>query len=271
MVAALIGLMSRSSAPLVLFRIEDLGTLDRPLIVLEDPGYPQWKVKTIPSFEEMIDLETTQLVLDQLQSERGCFFDLVDVSFNQEDPANKQVTIPSATYRLQLHRNFKFADAHKLVDYLDKLGISHYYLSPISQSRPGSMHGYDVISHSTLNPELGNLEDLESLSADLKKREMGIIMDLVPNHMGIGKHNPWWMDVLEHGPASEYGQYFDIDWSPVKDELMGKVLLPVLGEPYGKDKLQQVHWKVYDQLLRKRISGQPSFVRHDPGSAARCA
>jgi len=234
MVSALVALMAKSTASLVLFRLEDLGTLDRPLIVLEDPSYPQWKVKTNPSFEEMIEAETTQLVIDQLQTERGCFFDLVDVSYNQEDLANKQVTIPLATYRLQLHKDFKFVDAHKLVTYLDKLGISHYYLSPISQSRPGSMHGYDVISHSTLNPELGTLEDLEELSADLRKRDMGIIMDLVPNHMGIGKHNPWWMDVLEHGPASEYGEYFDIDWSPVKDELVGKVLLPILGEPYGK-------------------------------------
>ena len=233
-VSALISLMAKSSAALVLFRIEDLGTLDRPLVVYEDPSYPQWKVKMVPSFDEMIDADATQLVMDELQTERGCFFDLVDVSYSSEDSAHKQVTIPTATYRLQLHKGFPIPEAHKLVDYLDKLGISHYYLSPISQSRPGSMHGYDVISHSTLNPELGTQEDLEQLSADLRKREMGIIMDLVPNHMGIGKHNPWWMDVLEHGPASEYGEYFDIDWSPVKDELVGKVLLPVLGEPYGK-------------------------------------
>jgi len=234
MVSSILALLSRSSATMVLFRIEDLGSADRPLIVYEDPSYPQWKVKMAPAFEELVESESTQLVLDEFQTERGCFFDQVDMSVSAEEALSKQVTIPSSTYRLQLHKGFTIKDAHALVDYLEKLGISHYYLSPLAQSRPGSMHGYDVISHSTLNPELGTQEDLDKLSIDLNARHMGMIMDLVPNHMGIGKHNLWWMDVLEHGPASDYGQYFDIDWSPVKDELHGKVLLPVLGEPYGK-------------------------------------
>jgi (1->4)-alpha-D-glucan 1-alpha-D-glucosylmutase len=234
MVSAVISLLSKSSAALVLFRIEDLGTADRPLIVYEDPAYPNWKVKMTPLFEELIESESTTLVMDEFQSERGCFFDQIDVSYTAEDSANRQVTIPTSTYRLQMHKGFAIPDAHKLVDYLEKLGISHYYLSPLWQSRPGSMHGYDVISHSNLNPELGTQEQLVAMSEDLSSRKMGIIVDLVPNHMGIGKHNPWWIDVLEHGPASEYGEYFDIDWSPVKDELHGKVLLPVLGEPYGK-------------------------------------
>lgn len=234
MVSALISLISKSSAALVLFRIEDLASSDRPFIVFEDPNYPHWKSRMTPTFEELLDSESTQLVMDEFQSERGCFFDLVDVSSNSEESSNHQVTIPNATYRLQMHKDFDLTDARELASYLEKLGISHYYLSPISQSRPGSMHGYDVISHGNLNPELGTPDDLDLLSKDLSKRNMGIILDLVPNHMGIGKHNPWWMDVLEHGPASDYGEYFDIDWSPVKDELFGKVLLPVLGDPYGK-------------------------------------
>lgn len=234
MVSALIALLSKSSAALVLFRLEDLGTADRPLIVYEDPAYPHWKVRMAPTFEELIESESTQRSLDELQTERGCFFDQVDVSMAQDEPAKTLLTIPSASYRLQLHKDFNLSDANSLVSYLDKLGISHFYMSPLAQSRPGSLHGYDVISHSQLNSELGTQTELENLSSNLRDRKMGIIMDLVPNHMGIGKHNPWWMDVLEHGPASDYGEYFDIDWIPVKKELYGKVLLPVLGDAYGK-------------------------------------
>ena len=113
-------------------------------------------------------------------------------------------------------------------------GISHLYLSSILEARPGSLHGYDIINHGRLNPELGSQLDFDRLSEDLKRKGMGMVLDLVPNHMGIGRHNPWWMDVLEHGAASEYAEYFDIDWSPVKAELCGKVLLPILGDRYGK-------------------------------------
>ncbi|MDZ4835040.1 MAG: 4-alpha-glucanotransferase [Candidatus Melainabacteria bacterium] len=234
LVSALISLLSKSSAAMILFRIEDLGTSDRPLIVYDNQEYPQWKIKMTPDFEEISESTTTQLVLDEVQTERGCFFDQVDVSFAQDDSAKSLLTIPSSTYRLQLHKGFKLSDVRNLTDYLEKLGISHFYTSPLAHSRPGSMHGYDVINHSHLNPELGTQEDLEELGQELRKRDMGLVIDLVPNHMGIGKHNDWWMNVLEHGAASDYGQYFDIDWNPIKDELHGKVLLPVLGEPYGK-------------------------------------
>ncbi len=234
LVSAMVALLSRSSAPLVLFRIEDLGTGDKPLIAYDAPDYPQWKVKMIPTFEELSESASAQLVLDELQTERGCFFDQVDVSVAQDDSVKSLLSIPSSTYRLQLHKDFTLAHATKLLDYLEKLGISHFYTSPLAHSRPGSMHGYDVIDHGHLNPELGTQEELDDLGQKLRSRDMGLVVDLVPNHMGIGKHNKWWMNVLEHGAASDYGQYFDIDWTPVKDELHGKVLLPVLGEPYGK-------------------------------------
>ncbi len=234
MVAAMIALLAKASAALSLFRIEDLGTADRPLVVYDAPDYPQWKVKMVPTFEELTESTSTQLVLEELQSECGCFFDQIDVSSAQDESVKSLLMIPSATYRLQLHKNFTIAQAHKLIDYLEKLGISHFYTSPLAHSRPGSMHGYDVINHGHLNPELGTQDELDSLGHELRERGMGLVIDLVPNHMGIGKHNDWWMDVLEHGAASDYGQYFDIDWTPVKDELHGKVLLPVLGEPYGK-------------------------------------
>ncbi|WPL18404.1 Maltooligosyl trehalose synthase [Thiorhodovibrio winogradskyi] len=145
-----------------------------------------------------------------------------------------QARIPRATYRLQLHKDFGFAAATELVPYLADLGISHCYFSPYLKARPGSTHGYDVVDHSQLNPELGSQADYECLCETLAAHGMGQILDLVPNHVGImGGENPWWLDVLENGPASEHADFFDIDWQPLKQELHGKVLVPVLGDHYG--------------------------------------
>jgi len=143
--------------------------------------------------------------------------------------------IPSGTYRLQLHRDFTLKDATALVGYLHDLGISDCYLSPITQARAGSPHGYDVVDHSKLNPELGDEQDLGRFAQTLRERGMGIVQDIVPNHMSIGDAaNSWWNDVLENGPSSEYANFFDIDWKPPKNDLINKILLPVLGEQYGK-------------------------------------
>ena len=145
-----------------------------------------------------------------------------------------QAPIPRATYRLQLHADFGFAAAADLVPYLAALGISHCYCSPYLRARPGSTHGYDVVDHSQLNPELGSQADYDRLCETLAAHGMGQILDMVPNHVGImGSENPWWLDVLENGPASEYADFFDIDWQPLKQELHGKVLVPVLGDHYG--------------------------------------
>ncbi len=142
--------------------------------------------------------------------------------------------IPTATYRLQLNRNFTFQDATAIVPYLSDLGISHCYASPYLRARPGSMHGYDIIDHNSLNPEIGTAEDYEQFVAELHRHGMGQILDIVPNHMGImGSDNAWWLDVLENGEASDYAQFFDIDWHPIKPELQGKVLVPILGNQYG--------------------------------------
>jgi (1->4)-alpha-D-glucan 1-alpha-D-glucosylmutase len=143
--------------------------------------------------------------------------------------------IPGCTYRLQLNKNFNFRDATALVDYLDTLGITDLYASPVLAARPGSTHGYDVIDHSRLNPDLGTEGDLETLAATLDARGMGLILDLVPNHMCIASpDNRWWNDVLENGRGSPFAPFFDIDWHPPKSELHEKVLLPVLGEQYGR-------------------------------------
>lgn len=143
--------------------------------------------------------------------------------------------IPRATYRLQFSRAFTFRDAEAIVPYLDELGISDVYASPILKARPNSTHGYDICDHSRLNPDLGGEADFETFVSALKKRGMGLVVDMVPNHMAINDPaNTWWMDVLENGPASAYSSYFDIEWLPVKAELEGKVLLPMLEDQYGK-------------------------------------
>jgi (1->4)-alpha-D-glucan 1-alpha-D-glucosylmutase len=143
--------------------------------------------------------------------------------------------IPRATYRLQLNKTFTLRDATALVPYFAALGISHIYCSPYFRARPGSMHGYDVVDHNSLNPEIGTSEDLDAFVAALRAHGMGHILDIVPNHVGVmGADNAWWMDVLENGPASQYAQVFDIDWQPANPALVGKLLVPVLGDPYGR-------------------------------------
>ncbi len=142
--------------------------------------------------------------------------------------------VPSATYRLQFNREFTFADATRLIPYLSSLGISHVYASPFLKARAGSPHGYDIVDHNALNPEIGDAASFTEYTAALKHHGMGQVLDIVPNHMGVGgDDNRWWLDVLEHGQASEYATYFDIDWQPVNAYLHNKLLLPVLGDHYG--------------------------------------
>ena len=141
---------------------------------------------------------------------------------------------PGATYRFQFRKEFTLRDALGLVPYLDALGVTHVYASPILKARPGSHHGYDVVDHGTLNPEVGTEDDFAALAEALKARGMGLVLDAVPNHMAIGGSNPWWADVLEHGPSSPFAEWFDIAWfdSP-RPGMSGRLLLPVLGDPYG--------------------------------------
>ena len=142
--------------------------------------------------------------------------------------------VPRATYRLQLSAAFTLEDAARLVPYLARLGVSHAYCSPILRARKGSTHGYDVVDHRAINPELGGESAFEALVAALHAHGMGLILDIVPNHMGVfGDDNAWWQDVLQNGPQSRYARYFDIEWHPVNRDLEGKVLAPVLGDHYG--------------------------------------
>ena len=140
---------------------------------------------------------------------------------------------PAATYRVQLHREFGFRALLAVVPYLDSLGVTDVYTSPLLRARTGSQHGYDVVDHAVINPELGTIEDLRELGRALAERKMGLVVDVVPNHVGIGRENARWMDVLENGLASIHARFFDIDWSPLKQELAGKILVPMLGDHYG--------------------------------------
>jgi (1->4)-alpha-D-glucan 1-alpha-D-glucosylmutase len=142
---------------------------------------------------------------------------------------------PLATYRLQLTKAFGFDDAAALAPYLKQLGITHLYASPFLKARPGSAHGYDIVDHDRLNPELGGEEAFARLSAALKQNDLGLILDFVPNHMGVGHaDNAWWLDVLEWGQRSPYASSFDIDWEAIPYRRHPGVLVPVLGRPYGE-------------------------------------
>ena len=150
--------------------------------------------------------------------------------------SQKEYLRPGATYRLQFNQKFRFQDATELVPYLHALGVTTLYASPLLQARPGSLHGYDISDHNKLNSEIGTEEEFQELVRELKSRGMGMILDTVPNHMGVGHgQNPWWQDVLENGRDSKYANFFDIDWSPLKPELRNKVLLPILGSQYGEE------------------------------------
>jgi (1->4)-alpha-D-glucan 1-alpha-D-glucosylmutase len=153
-----------------------------------------------------------------------------------EREATARRCAPEATYRLQFHAGFTFHDAAQLAPYLHDLGITHVYASPYLKARPGSKHGYDVLDHQHLNPEIGSDADYAAFSDALQRHNLGQILDVVPNHMGIvGNENIWWNDVLENGPSSPYANYFDIAWqaSP-RPALRDCVLLPLLGETYGQ-------------------------------------
>ena len=143
--------------------------------------------------------------------------------------------IPLATYRLQLTVDFNFDAAAAVAPYLKALGISHVYASPFMKARKGSMHGYDIVDHTKFNPELGGAEGFARLAAALKDNDLGLILDFVPNHVGVHfDDNPWWLDVLEWGPASPHAASFDIDWDQLPYRARGGVLLPIIGSSYGQ-------------------------------------
>lgn len=141
---------------------------------------------------------------------------------------------PRATMRVQLSQTMRFPDVTRIVPYMARLGVSHLYASPLLAARKGSTHGYDIVDHNRLNPEFGTAEEFSTMIEALHTHGMGLIIDFVPNHMGVGySDNAWWLNVLEWGRSSPYAEFFDIDWSPSEQTLRNKVLIPVLGDQYG--------------------------------------
>ena len=228
-VEAIHAFLARTPCAVMMLQLEDvLGVRDQANMPGTTDEHPNWQRKlpldlqALAAHAAMLNLGRTLAALRPRHS--GLLL--------ERDSA--QARIPRATYRLQFHKNFGFAEAIRILPYLARLGVSHVYCSPIQRARPGSTHGYDVMAHDEVNPELGGREGFDRFSAALRERGMGMLLDLVPNHMGVlGGDNAWWMDVLENGPASLYAQHFDIDWQPLNPELTGKVLLPVLGNHYG--------------------------------------
>lgn len=143
--------------------------------------------------------------------------------------------IPRATYRVQFSAHLTFDQARQLARYLNDLGIGEMYASPLFKARDQSTHGYDVVDHGSLDPHFGSEADFQAMCDELSRCGLGLMMDVVPNHMGIDDpQNAWWQDVLENGESSIYAKFFDIDWDPPKEALKGKVLLPILGDQYGR-------------------------------------
>src|SRR3954471_621046 len=143
--------------------------------------------------------------------------------------------IPLSTYRLQLGADLTLEQVQALLPYLQNLGISDLYLSPLFRARAESSHGYDVVDHGTIDPAIGDLAAFERLASAARHADMGILLDVVPNHMGINDPgNTWWLDVLENGEGSYFADFFDIEWHPPAAGLQDKVLLPFLGEPFGR-------------------------------------
>ncbi len=188
----------------------------------------QYNIKSEKDFK-LKQFDNYKMLRDFLDSND----DILTSIGNSVEDQNGKFSKPDSTYRLQLNKDFTFKQAEKIVDYLKNLGISHCYISPVLKARTASTHGYDIIDHNSFHPSIGSKQDFYDFADTLHRNGIGLICDIVPNHMGINSENIWWMDVLENGPSSEFAAYFDIDWNPQKLQMQGKVLVPILGNHYG--------------------------------------
>ncbi|MBX3589628.1 MAG: malto-oligosyltrehalose synthase [Burkholderiaceae bacterium] len=221
--------LARSPARLMMVQPEDwLGVTEQANLPGTVDTHPNWRRRLSATIEELAADPAGARLARALAAER-------------ESPRSTQAAgrvtlarIPRSTYRLQLNREFGLRESLRVLPYLDRLGVGDLYCSPVLRARPGSSHGYDIVDHRSINPELGGEAAFDALSAALRERGMGVLFDMVPNHMGVlGVDNAWWMDVLENGEVSPCARFFDIDWHPVNGDLDGKVLVPLLGDHYG--------------------------------------
>jgi len=224
--------LARAPSKVLMVQLEDVvGSLDQVNVPGTTDQHPNWRRKLPLELERWPADERFPALCAAIEAERPRWEEQRPKATAREV---RTARIPRATYRLQLHAGFGFQAAAALVPYLAALGVSHVYCSSYLRARQGSMHGYDIIDHNALNPEIGTPEAFDHFVETLRAHGMGQILDVVPNHVGVmGADNAWWMDVLENGPASVYADYFDIDWQPINPTLHGKVLVPVLGDHYG--------------------------------------
>ena len=229
LVEAIHAFVANAPSRVMMVQVEDaIGVTEQANMPGTTEEHPNWKRKLPETLDKLAASERVRNLAAALARLRP--------HAALRSPAAPSITprVPRATYRLQFNKDFTFDDATRVIPYLARLGVSHVYCSPILRSRPGSTHGYDIVAHDQIDPELGGAEGFERFAVALRSRGMGQLLDMVPNHMGVlGADNAWWMDVLENGPASTYAQYFDIDWQPANPDLTGKVLVPVLGDHYG--------------------------------------
>ncbi|WP_046867419.1 malto-oligosyltrehalose synthase [Microvirga massiliensis] len=223
---AMMRYLTRTPSVLVGMQWEDAaGELNQANLPGLDEKYPNWQRKLGADLESILapGAELAKLAAALASEGRG----------EAPRPGALASPPPRATYRLQFHEQFTFDDAARIVPYLARLGISHLYASPIQAARPGSQHGYDIVDHSLINPELGGEEGFRRLTDRLREHGLGLVLDIVPNHMGIGgSDNAWWLSVLEWGELSPHGDAFDIDW-----ERLGanhNLIVPFLGDRYGE-------------------------------------
>lgn len=218
--------LARTKCALTALQIEDASSeLNQPNMPGMDAYLPNWRRRLSNTVEAIMGPNNLMAGLSVALAEEG-----------RDGLARKRVLAsppPRATYRLQFHKDFTFDDAAKIVPYLADLGISHVYASPLQTACPGSTHGYDIVDHAAINPELGGEEGFRRFSDELKKHGLKLILDIVPNHMGVGgQANDWWLSVLEWGRFSPHAEAFDIDWE--RPGANGKVIVPFLGSRYGE-------------------------------------
>ena len=218
--------LARAPSILTAVQYEDVvGELSQANVPGSTEGYPNWRRKLDRNLEAIAAPggPLAKLAAALSAEERG----------PRSGAARLASAPPRATYRLQFHEGFTFADAERIVPYLAKLGISHVYASPLQRARPGSTHGYDIVDHSQINPEIGGEEGFRSFTDALHAHGLKLLLDIVPNHMGVGgADNPWWLSVLEWGGLSPEANAFDIDWERLGAN--GKLVIPFLGERYGE-------------------------------------
>ncbi|WP_412759740.1 malto-oligosyltrehalose synthase [Methylorubrum subtropicum] len=218
--------LARAPSILTAVQYEDVvGELSQANVPGSTEGYPNWRRKLD---RDLSDIAAPGGPLAKLAAALSA-----EARGPRSGAARLSSAPPRATYRLQFHEGFTFADAEKIVPYLAKLGVSHVYASPLQRARPGSTHGYDIVDHSQINPEIGGEEGFRSFTDAMHAHGLKLLLDIVPNHMGVGgADNPWWLSVLEWGGLSPQANAYDIDWERLGAN--GKLVIPFLGERYGE-------------------------------------